>query len=447
MSREKQNASPPTVLLLNPPIHDFAAYDFWAKPLGLLVLGGWLRKMGAKVSLLDLTDPLSIHLSADMKPSRKPGGHGRFHREQIPRSAALPYIGRRYSRYGLPPQAALPALARQPKPQAVLVTSMMTYWYPGVVEAIGWSRQVWPEAPVLLGGVYATLCTDHAEKHSGADRILPGPALQSLSYLAEILRLPTIDAGIDPPLPAHDLYANADSAALATSAGCPYSCDYCGVKALGPNFIKHPLIRVKREIERIVLELGLTNIAIYDDAFIADEKRALAILRHFADLGKPVNLHFASGLSCRGITGEIAKALKAAGGATIRIGLETVDERQQRKLGDKVRTEEFQQAVKNLLAAGFKEAQIGAYVMAGLPDQRLEEVERSVEAVRAMGITPRIAEFSPVPQSPLFDRAALVSKYDLTEPLFHNPTLLPCAGSEITQAALQQLRSRINNQS
>jgi hypothetical protein len=34
------------ILLINPWIHDFAAYDFWLKPLGLLYLGGLLRQNG-----------------------------------------------------------------------------------------------------------------------------------------------------------------------------------------------------------------------------------------------------------------------------------------------------------------------------------------------------------------------------------------------------------------
>ena len=33
----------PHILLVNPWIHDFAAYDFWAKPLGLLSLAAILR--------------------------------------------------------------------------------------------------------------------------------------------------------------------------------------------------------------------------------------------------------------------------------------------------------------------------------------------------------------------------------------------------------------------
>jgi hypothetical protein len=32
-----------TILLINPWIYDFAAYDFWIKPMGLMMLGAILR--------------------------------------------------------------------------------------------------------------------------------------------------------------------------------------------------------------------------------------------------------------------------------------------------------------------------------------------------------------------------------------------------------------------
>jgi hypothetical protein len=35
----------PHILLINPWIEDFAAYDFWARPLGLLTIAGVLRKI------------------------------------------------------------------------------------------------------------------------------------------------------------------------------------------------------------------------------------------------------------------------------------------------------------------------------------------------------------------------------------------------------------------
>ncbi len=37
------------VLLINPWIHDFAAYDPWGRPLGLLSIGGLLRAAGCAV--------------------------------------------------------------------------------------------------------------------------------------------------------------------------------------------------------------------------------------------------------------------------------------------------------------------------------------------------------------------------------------------------------------
>ena len=43
----------PHILLINPWIHDFAAYDFWAKPMGLLTIAGILRAHGITVSYLD----------------------------------------------------------------------------------------------------------------------------------------------------------------------------------------------------------------------------------------------------------------------------------------------------------------------------------------------------------------------------------------------------------
>ena len=40
----------PKILLVNPPIFDFSAYDFWLKPYGMLRVGGLLREV-AELSL------------------------------------------------------------------------------------------------------------------------------------------------------------------------------------------------------------------------------------------------------------------------------------------------------------------------------------------------------------------------------------------------------------
>ncbi len=45
------------ILLINPWICDFAAYDFWIKPIGLLYIAGLLRQDGYNVELIDCLNP------------------------------------------------------------------------------------------------------------------------------------------------------------------------------------------------------------------------------------------------------------------------------------------------------------------------------------------------------------------------------------------------------
>ena len=44
------------LILINPWIYDFAAYDLWSKPLGLLYIAGYLRECGYTIHLVDCLD-------------------------------------------------------------------------------------------------------------------------------------------------------------------------------------------------------------------------------------------------------------------------------------------------------------------------------------------------------------------------------------------------------
>lgn len=429
------------VLLVNPLVHDFAAYDFWARPLGLLWLGAALRCGGARVTLLDCMDPTSPLVPERLRP-RRAQGRGRFIRSQISRPAALPDIGRRYCQYGLPADLLRQALDAAPRPDAVLVTSGMTYWYPGVVATVEQIRDRWPDSMVLLGGIYASLCPEHATRNSGADRVLPGPMNQHLETLWGLLQLEGAPPDPAQILPAQDLAPHADAAALLTSTGCPLRCAYCGVERLQPRFVRFPVERVLGEVEAIAAS-GVRDIALLDDSFLADPDRAAEILERVADRKLGLRLHGASGLACRGVKPRVARAMQRAGFATVRLGLETSDSRAQREQGGKVTTAEFHAALDNLEAAGFSRAGVGVYVMVAMPGQGRAVVERSIDVVLSAGARPHLTEYSPVPGSPLFEQARATSRFDLDEPLFHNPTLLPCADAELTAPALQELKLRL----
>ena len=98
-----------SALLVNPWVHDFSAYDFWMKPLGLLYLGSILRTGGYEVRLLDCLDFASLpgKYKAELKPpKRRDFGRGHFYREIIPTPGALRDVTRHYRRYGIPPEVA-----------------------------------------------------------------------------------------------------------------------------------------------------------------------------------------------------------------------------------------------------------------------------------------------------------------------------------------------------
>ena len=71
-------------------------------------------------------------------------------------------------------------LSKINKPDIILVTSMLTYWYPGVFRAIWLIKEKFNDVPVVLGGIYATLCFEHAKKFSSADYIVKGWDLNKL---------------------------------------------------------------------------------------------------------------------------------------------------------------------------------------------------------------------------------------------------------------------------
>ncbi len=89
------------LLLINPWIYDFTAYDFWSKPLGLLYIASILRKQGYKVSHIDCMDRYNqeiLKLQNRESPQNDELGRGSFYKEEIKKPEVLKNIPRRFSR-------------------------------------------------------------------------------------------------------------------------------------------------------------------------------------------------------------------------------------------------------------------------------------------------------------------------------------------------------------
>ena len=312
-----------TILCINPWIYDFAAYNTWISPLGLLKIAAVLRKAGHNVSLLDCLD--RHHPAAPAPRSRRDAyGCGQFAKVELPKPPVLAHIPRSWGRYGLPVSVFEAELRARPRPDALLVTSMMTYWYPGVFEVIRRVKTCWPGVPVALGGVYATLCADHARAYSGADVVLTGPGEQPvLRWLDDLTGSSGAEwvSAAEDICPAHDLRRPQGYVALQTARGCPFACPYCAVQQLAPRFVPRSPERVVQEICWCVESLGAEDIVFYDDALLVNAGQHIhPILDQVIAHQLPVRFHTPNGLHARFIDLPLARKMRRAGFVTIRLG-------------------------------------------------------------------------------------------------------------------------------
>jgi hypothetical protein len=97
------------ILLVNPPVYDFAAYDFWLRPYGLLAVAGQLRGQG-DFGLFDYMDRQHPFMAArdDLRPDK--WGRGRFHCRRLELPEPLRGIPRYFRRFGLRSEAIWPTL-------------------------------------------------------------------------------------------------------------------------------------------------------------------------------------------------------------------------------------------------------------------------------------------------------------------------------------------------
>jgi len=441
------------VLLINPWIYDFAAYDFWSKPLGLLYMASILRKNHINVQLIDCLNPRHPGLNEEIhikKPRRKPSGQGHYPKEIIPKPGPLQDFSRNYYRYGITPRIFRQELKQCTPPDIIMITSMMTYWYPAVFDVIKIVRETFPGIPVLLGGNYATLCGDHALQ-SGADYVLSGEGELQVPFIIqellhrEIEYLPVLSNLDSLPYPAFDLLPYKEQLPIMTSRGCPFRCTYCASHILNSSFRRRSPDFVADEITFWNRKFGIKHFSFYDDAFLINsDEMAIPLMEEIIRRDLSCQFHCPNGLHLRTITEKVGRLMFQAGFRTLRFGYETSDSERQLRTGGKVTNEHLNSAISYLEKAGYAPQDIGLYLLCGLPEQNALEVKESIRFVLSLGVKPILAEFSPIPGTALWEKAVETSVYDITnEPLYHNNSLLPCRHEHFSYEDYRALKSMV----
>lgn len=227
------------------------------------------------------------------------------------------------------------------EPDLIYVTSLYTWGWRAVEEAIRYYRFLFPRAKLVLGGLYASLLYDHAV-HLGADEVYRG-----------------IFAPAEDLLPDYDLVPGWQASIVFASRGCNFKCGFCAVPILEGR-----INSVKRSIKHLI-KPGHKKVIFFDNNFFQNPYWR-DILGELEEMGLEVD--FNQGIDARLITDEVAERLsrlKLPQGIKIRLGYDF------REKGPYVK-----KAIERLSACNIKGREILVYVLFNYTDDPQDFFER-----------------------------------------------------------------------
>jgi len=429
--------------LFQPPIYEFALFDLFLKPYGLLRLGRWFAESGYDVFFLNGLDYNESETNRTLgTPRRMPDGTGKF-----PRMRALLPFGveseRYFGRYGVLPEI-LKRKLQAVNPDLIFITSGMTYWYKGVAEAVKLSKEVYPDIPVITGGIYASLMPEHCRVNTGSDYVVCGNTASVIKAILSDFSLPEPNGGIPlAPLMLKEVWK--DAGVIRLNEGCPFHCDYCASDLLCSSFIGGNAEIAFGTLIEMYERFGTRNFAFYDDALLVNSSRSInPFLELVIKKELPVKFYLPNAVHLQFLDKETASLMKRAGFQEIRLGYESSSSDFHSNYDDKFPADDLHRVVGILEKAGFSKNRITAYVLGGLPEQSWMEVERSIKTAASTGIRVSLAEYSPVPRTKLWGKSLKLCPFPLDkEPLFHNNTFFPMKWEGYTLKNMKYLKNLV----
>ena len=170
------------------------------------------------------------------------------------------------------------------EPDIIYITSLFTYAWEPVHEVVGFYSTNYRRARVIVGGIYASLCSNHLEQTFG-DRI---EIYEGLVPEAEEL------------LPDYSLVPEWKVSILFSSRGCIRKCPFCSVPQLEPRF------EAKKSIKNLIYP-GHKKVILWDNNILASPYWQ-NIFDELEESGLEVD--FNQGLDARLLTEETALRFK-----------------------------------------------------------------------------------------------------------------------------------------
>lgn len=304
------------------------------------------------------------------------------------------------------------------RPDIIYVTSMFTYWYKGVWKTVQHYKDSYPKAKVILGGIYATLCPEHA-KGAGADEIMIGQHPEAKIYPPNPLLIPESE---------HN-----DFAYCMTSQGCTGNCRFCATHILyGHGIYQRPVDEVVGEIS-LQYRRGINKIYFGDDDILyKSEEHLIPIINKLTMLGIKPEFYVYGGMQARWMTPQLAELFKNNRFKFISFGFESVSEEVLSKMNRKGLGGQLalDNALNYLRAVDFDLKSVMVFFMIGLPYQTEKDMIATLRYLVKQGVMAEPQRWAPIPGTADYnDLSDEIKKKDLEE-LYYKDFLAPGQNDE-----------------
>jgi radical SAM superfamily enzyme YgiQ (UPF0313 family) len=327
----------------------------------------------------------------------------------------------------------------QIKPDLVGITVLTDEYGPAGHMAAAMAKQLDPEMPVVMGGVYALSAPTSIMADTNVDYVVIGEGEYVIGPLLDYLngkgdlpsgvayrregrivipdRVPFIQDLDVLPLPSYDLvdynrYSHTMGrysvdnprslpyARMFTSRGCPIGCVFCQVETLaGRRFRPRSAGNVLAEMEWLQSSYGVTSVVFDDDNFFVNRKRVKAIFEGMIE--RKLNLKWnAIAVSVFLLDEELLELMKASGCQFIDLAIESGVKRILKQIIHKpVNLDKAKRLVAKCQELGID---VAANFVIGFPGETWEEIRQTLSFIESIPLDyAKIFIANPLPNTKL----------------------------------------------
>jgi len=248
------------------------------------------------------------------------------------------------------------------EPNIIYITSLFTYAFEPVHDVIRYYRNKYRKAEVVVGGIYASLCSEHLKETFG-NRIEPYKGI-----VEEVEGL----------LPDYSLVPDWTTSIIFSSRGCIRRCPFCSVPEIEPEF------EAKKSIKHLIYP-GHKKIIFWDNNLLASPYWR-DIFEEIEESGLEVD--FNQGLDARLFTEEVASKLKKLKIPIVRLAYDSNSIKK-----------DLEKAVNLLKEAGFRGRRIIVYCLYNHLDTPEDFLNRSRDLL-AWGVVTYPMRYEPLEPGP-----------------------------------------------